>query len=235
MASQIIEVTKGQSGLPSRAAIALLLTDIFLILAYLVARVLEIGGVIPDTPLFLKIGEASSVASIWIYAKLFLILAFLASLAVRHPRRGFLALALFFLALLIDDSLELHEAFGFFTEESLGRYAAFGLRPKDVGELVFFGGLLVIAIIAFTIAYRRTDGADRNLVRDLILLTVLLAFFGVGMDMVHIILMTSLDGTGGRIAQGLAGAIEDGGEMIVFSLILLRVARHFFKLRETAG
>lgn len=123
------------------------------------------------------------------------------------------AWAVLFGYLLVDDSFSIHERIGVWLAErlDLGSYAM--LRPRDLGELAA-SALVGIVLLSLAIAaYRLGDERFRRTSRRILLLLLLLAFFGVIVDMLHIM--------ANDIPQlsTLLGALEDGGEMAVMSLI----------------
>jgi hypothetical protein len=92
---------------------------------------------------------------------------------------------------------------------------AFGLRPDDIGELIFaaaFGGVTVL-LIGF--GYWRGDSHARNVSRDMAILVVALGALGVGVDIAHVITYFKAP----LLAQFLL-ILEDGGEMLVVSVMV---------------
>ena len=90
--------------------------------------------------------------------------------------------------------------------------APLGLRPKDIGELLFVGaaGVVILAVVG-TAAWRGTEQC-RRVTRDLGLLIVALGLVGIALDVVHVIAYFGES----LLAQVLL-VLEDGGEMIVMS------------------
>lgn len=151
------------------------------------------------------------------YFKEFAIAAVLMGLAWRQRSAGHAAWALLFAYLMLDDSLSLHESAGAWLGEALQLAPAWGLRPIDLGELVLAalaGGPLLVLFAALML---RGRPSVRRLSRDLLLLLALLALCGVVLDMLHVVTLHKVRGV---------GLAEDGGEMLMMSLILACVARH---------
>lgn len=122
--------------------------------------------------------------------------------------------------LLLDDSMRIHERFG------LGMVAwahipDFGtLRGRDVAELIYAAiGAAVLAPV-LVVAYIRSSPMARAISADLLLLLIALLIFAVGGDTIHRLLSnTAFD--------GMAGIVEDGGEMLVLSLTCFYVSRAY--------
>jgi hypothetical protein len=160
-------------------------------------------------------------AEIFQYIKESWIAALLFILATRKRSLLYFGFSLLFAYFLVDDSFQLHE--------SLGRVVAdfipfapgkIGLRRKDFGELIVSGcfGALFFTLIA--IGYYRSDRATKRVSRVIVTMILLLAFFGVPIDILHTILWIK---EAGPILE--MGMIEDGGEMLVMSVITWFVFR----------
>lgn len=129
-----------------------------------------------------------------------------------RAREGvYAAWALLFTYLLFDDALTIHETVGQTLATTWIQIPAIGLRAKDFGELTVsaFAGTAFLGLIGY--CYGRASDRGRNVSKDLALLVGLLAFFGVCLDMVHMV----LEALGVRALT----LVEDGGEMIVMSVI----------------
>jgi hypothetical protein len=122
--------------------------------------------------------------------------------------------AVVFAFLLIDDASQIHERVGQWLARSYEVSVPFGLRPDDVGELLVaaLAGASILALVAFA-SWRGGEQAWR-ISRDLLRLVVALGFFGVAMDVVHVLAYVHRS----LLAQVLL-VIEDGGEMLVMSAL----------------
>jgi hypothetical protein len=153
-------------------------------------------------------------AEIYQYVKEFWIIVCMVLAFVSTRRAVYASWAFVFLFLLVDDAGKLHENVGAWLGQRYGLPAVFGLRPDDMGELLFAGavGLSTIAVVG--VAVRRGTEQCRRISRDLFSLIFVLALFGVVVDMLHVVayLGESL------LAQVLL-VLEDGGEMIVMSAL----------------
>jgi hypothetical protein len=128
-----------------------------------------------------------------------------------HP----LAWVSFFLYFLLDDSLSIHEDLGRQISTGFGFQPVGGLRLQDYGEalVTLVAGLLLFAPLAW--AYWRGSEQFRKLSRDLALLVVALAFFGVAVDFIQMTVRFDV----GRTANFLLRMLEDCGELFVVSLM----------------
>jgi len=129
-----------------------------------------------------------------------------------RAREGvYAAWALLFTYLLLDDALTIHETAGRVVATYWTHVPAIGLRANDFGELTVsaLAGLAFLGLIGWF--YIRGSDRGRSVSRDLALLVGVLAFFGVGLDMVHGV----LEALGVRALT----IVEDGGEMLAMSII----------------
>jgi hypothetical protein len=148
------------------------------------------------------------------YLKFFWLALLMALLAWRTRAFGCLSWSALFLYLLLDDLLRLHEDGGAALAEAWELPALLGLRPKDLGELAVTGGAALVLLPAIALAWRSGGPVLRNLLRRLAWLLALLVLVGVGLDL----LASAWHPTGW--ARLLLGLLEDGGEMVVASLML---------------
>lgn len=147
------------------------------------------------------------------YIKELWIVGLLLSLTIRTKAVGYSVWALLFLYLLIDDSLRIHETYGEFIAARLEFTPFLGLRAKDFGELAVSataGGFFITLLALF---YLNGSAAFKQTSRHLLLLLFALALFGIFFDMVHLATM------GRWTFSYLLGIVEDGGEMIVMSVM----------------
>jgi hypothetical protein len=152
-------------------------------------------------------GEAIQyVKEIWIAISL---------LVITYLRRSILYFpwALVFIYILFDDLFQLHEIWGLEIALALDYPSVIGLRPDDLGELTIYA--IVIAILGPLVAAAYYSGHSefRRFNHHLVVLMVVLAFFGVVLDMVHIMV------TQPTLHQ-IVGLLEDGGELLVMSVVV---------------
>jgi len=147
------------------------------------------------------------------YMKLLWTVLLLTCLSLRTRRWGYLAWALLFAYLLVDDSFSLHENLGKVLASRLSLTGALGLRAVDFGELLvsaMAGGVLAVGL-----GWAYLSGVDelRRSSRHLLVLLLAIVFFGVVVDMVHI-----ASHPVGWLDNALV-ILEDGGELVVTSFV----------------
>jgi hypothetical protein len=139
---------------------------------------------------------------------------------------GWLALFGF---LLVDDATQFHERLSTPLSTYLGFAPAFGLRAKDFGEILIAALIGGIAVALVLLTFWRGTKQAKHISADLLCLLCVLAFFGVFFDALHTIAYFEMPAL--NVALTL---IEDGGEMIVVSVITayaFDVVSHFGELR----
>jgi hypothetical protein len=120
-----------------------------------------------------------------------------------------------FTFLLLDDAFQFHEHMGKWLGEQYALPVAFGLRPDDIGELLFAGFIGGVTTVLIGFGYWR-GGADARIVsRDMVIMVIALAALGVGVDVLHVISYFKAP----LLAQFLL-ILEDGGEMLVVSAMV---------------
>jgi hypothetical protein len=171
---------------------------------------------LPDN--LFSIGQDRGYGEFFQYTKELWVAILLFLLGLRKRKFLYIIFAFLFLYFLIDDALEVHERFGAFLSDFLNFQPNLGLRAIDFGELavsIFFGALFFIAI---GITHHQSDSSARTISKYLIILIVLLALFGVVMDMLEVIVEHA-------VVNPILVMIEEGGEMLVMSMITWFVFR----------
>jgi hypothetical protein len=128
---------------------------------------------------------------------------------------------LLFLYLLADDSLQIHETMGGLLGHGLGLATWIGEKSQDLGEILVS---LIVASLLFSLiglAHYYSSKADRQLSIQLGRMILALALCGIVIDGLHSLIPGSL---------AIWPILEDGGEMIVMSLIV----SHVFQLEPIA-
>ena len=146
------------------------------------------------------------------YTKEFWCILLLGFTAIRQRSLSYLSWMLLFIYLLLDDSFHIHEQVGAYLSDTFRFIPMLGLRPVDFGELIVSGtaGLLLLGLIS--VAYRFGDRLFRKASRYLMILLLALATSGILFDMLHIVVPE-------RMSRAF-GVLEDGGEMLVMSVIV---------------
>lgn len=155
------------------------------------------------------------------YLKYFLGSVLLLSMAVRRGGLVRLVLGLLLAFLLLEDYAGLHEHFHLLGERvvslsSLGSFAKNQLWEMIYGVTVG-GGLLLLLLYAIV---RTADPQLRKWAVAMLLLIVILGGFGVAVDALHSIVQSI---SSSAYLESFVGVVEDWGEMIATSGILLLV------------
>jgi hypothetical protein len=133
-------------------------------------------------------------------------------MALRPAGRLHAVIAGVFCYLLIDDAFSIHEKYGRKLASYLGVGPMFRLRGQDFGEFAIFAVVGLVSLAAIGLAFRLGSARFRLEAAFLVAALGALAFFGVVMDMLHVMFKD------GMLNQPL-GLVEDGGEMLVMSFI----------------
>lgn len=129
---------------------------------------------------------------------------------------SWLAVFTYFLA---DDAFQLHENIGRSIAGNLDFVAPFNLRLQDIGELTVFAIAGMVLAVLLALSYWKGSQTFRNITIDLLILTAILAFFGIFVDAAEIGVDLGL------FIKETLGLIDDGGELIVVSVMLWYVLR----------
>ncbi len=190
----------------------LIAADITFILLHLVHKFTPL---LPDT--LFSLTRDGSYSEYFQYLKELGVVVLLLGLAARQRRLLFASYAGLFLYFFADDYFQIHEKVG----ESLVNYiqlpAVAGLRAQDFGELVVFGFFGFIFVLLIGLTHFLSDAQTRLFSRQMLVLVILLAVFGIVFDMLEI-------GSTDPVMGPILGIIDDGGEMVVMSLITVFVA-----------
>ena len=151
------------------------------------------------------------------YLKLLLTTGSLVFLLTKQKALSYSAWAVVFAFALLDDALKIHEEVGRHLVDGLGIPAAFGLRGQDFGELIVWGAFGVVLLGFVLFSYLRAAPAEKAFSRSLALLFAVFVLFGLGVDMLHILL------GGPLILQTFMSVLEDGGEMLTISVVTVFV------------
>lgn len=150
-------------------------------------------------------------AEVFQYLKIFWIICLLALLFTRYKASVMLAWIFIFGYMLLDDSLQIHETVGRYLVANLDIQPAFRLRAQDFGELLVtaIAGTFLFSFLAVT--YFKARPYARQVTHRLLALVAAIAFFGIVIDMIH--MMVPWGNT-------FFAMLEDGGEMLIMSLTL---------------
>lgn len=197
----------------------LLLTDALFIGLYLLWRggqAVSILDVLPDGAYDLE--EDGSPSEIFEYVKEYWIAVMFVLIAFLRSERSYLAWAAVFVYILLDDVLQVHEQLGTRIAELLPTGGLLGLHVQDAGELLaaaMIGGVLLIAL---ALADAWGSAESRVVSRQVGVLLALLVVIAVLLDAVHSLI-------GNLYASTIVATLEDGGELVVMSLVCWYVLR----------
>lgn len=190
--------------------LGLLAVDLALIAAHLLA--LAWPARLP--PARWSVEADGGVAESFQYLKWALLSLAFAAAAWKQRSVGYLPWALLFAYLLLDDTLQLHERAGGAFAGRVDMPWLHHLRPRDIGELLATCAVAAVLLPPIAAAWRFGGAAVRRASLDMLMLLALLAAFGVVLDAVHSALLQR------PALAALLGTLEDGGEMLVASLML---------------
>lgn len=146
------------------------------------------------------------------YVKTFWIILIFAVLLRQTRDYVYIGWIMLYTYILIDDSQKIHEFGGIKLAKYFDFPNALGLRAQDFGELMIFAIVGVLLLLVISITYFRSSKDTKKASNDLFILLAIFGFFGIIIDMLHIIV-------GNFKGNFIFGTLEDGGEMIVLSFI----------------
>lgn len=152
------------------------------------------------------------------YVKEATIVVVMVTLAVRYRGLLYGAWAVVFAYFLVDDSAEVHERLGDAVVESLSLDGVLAIDGRDLAQVMVSAAAGLVLLVLVVAAYRRDRSPARGLTGWLAVLVLGLAFFGVVTDVID--------------AIDVLGITEDGGEMVMMSLMLATVLHHRRSLAE---
>jgi hypothetical protein len=149
------------------------------------------------------------------YVKQFWVALCMALMFRRVRQAVYLGWMIVFTFLLLDDAFQFHEHIGQWLGEQYALPVAFGLRPDDIGELLFASVVGGITTLLIGFGFWRGNADARIISRDMVIMVIVLAGLGVGVDILHVITYFKAP----LLAQFLL-IFEDGGEMLVVSAMV---------------
>lgn len=152
------------------------------------------------------------------YTKYLWLIILLAGISVTTKTPGYLAWVTLFTYFLGDDALQIHERYGRIIAENLNFSLPLNIRLQDIGELIVtsLAGIIIFPLLA--LAYWRGTAHFRKISLDIATFLAILIFFGVAVDMVHEAVSAE-----GILDHLVFRILEEGGEMIVTSLLLSNI------------
>jgi hypothetical protein len=157
-----------------------------------------------------------TVSEFYQYLKEVVVAGIFLTIYLKKRDMGFLSFTLIFIYLFADDALMYHEQAGIFLRslyDLSDTYLGALIGEQNAGELISLVLPGAILGIIFLLAYLKASRASRILYHRILLLLLILVFFGVFLDIIHELMELSKFGR-------VLGIIEDFGEMLVMSIIL---------------
>ena len=191
-------------------ALALVAADIVLIGCDILLR----SGTLEDERW--SLARESGFGELWQYAKTAAIAAVLVGMALRRHSLVRLLWAFLFVYVLGDDAGQWHEQAGAFLGREFAMPRVGAMRPNHLGEVLF---LLAVGLAwggAFLAVLLRARRDDVVFSRKLLAWVAVLAAFGVFLDAAHSLLRETA-------LNDVLAVLEDGGEMVVLSLLLVHL------------
>jgi len=195
----------------------LISTDII----FIVLHTLYVYGIIDGNSNY-SLEKDFGYSEIFQYSKEYWSFLLLIFVFVDKRKLVYLIWSAFFLYLLLDDSLSIHENVGEYLANYFNIQPNFNLRAVDFGEILvsFLVGFCFLILFLFT--FLRSEITEKRISKNLIILVFVLAFFGVFVDLIHIAL---------PFQKNKMAVIEDGGEMFVMSIIIWYIFNIKYKPR----
>ena len=132
-------------------------------------------GLLPSS--LFSLAQERGYGEMYQYIKEFWIVVLLFILAITRLNFLYVAWALLFVYLLLDDSFQIHERGGVFLANYLNLEPKYGLQAEEFGQLfisIFFGGFF-LAIIG--VSHYLSNVSDRIISKYLFIMLIILIFF----------------------------------------------------------
>ena len=168
------------SGAPyfRRALILFWTLDALMIAAFIIARFMVFFGVIAFVPRWLGIATEYSAPESMNYFKWFVCVLCLAVAWFRFRVSIFACLAILFAMVFADDLFLGHETFGQMLHDAINIPPTLGIDGKQIGEMVIFGCMGVIALLLLALGYRYSPKAFRSFAHLYLIVVFLLGHHG---------------------------------------------------------
>lgn len=194
---------------PKRLLVALLAVD----LAAVALHVVTDGGFGPITSLDTDAG----LGGVWGFGKALAAAWIARSVFRRTEITVYLVWAATFVTVALDDLAEIHENLGDSLATAVDLPAVAGLRGADLGELIVWAMLGLPLLLAIALTVGAADDRGRQDSLRFFVMMAALVFTAAGLDAIH--MMTTADTTDVWAVTPL-GVLEDGGELVVVSLLV---------------
>ena len=177
---------------------------------YLIFRRVEFDWSISN---MLRVDYDGGYPEIFQYLKYILIIIAIIYIMYQKKEYNYLSWLLLFILLFFDDALRFHEYFGGLVSERFNYKPMFGLGTQDLGELTYVALFGPLVLLVLFLGYRNGNEKYKKTNLDLVLLFSLFLFFGIVIDMLHVLFNDN------RYTKLIMVLLEDGGEMLALSLL----------------
>ncbi len=193
-----------------KALIFLLAIDTFFLFLHAYSLMLPTSE---ESTLALRLDMDGGYPETYNYVKFITVGLFCMFFSLKRRMGIYVIWSFFFFLLFADDAFTFHEKFGGQLVAYFDLPGFLTLRPQDIGALLFIGltGMVIGIPIMYTL-FRGEDEAKRITIH-FIVLTGILLFFGIFVDLLHSALR-ELPGS------GMLTVVEDLGEMLAASLLV---------------
>jgi hypothetical protein len=193
-----------------------IMTDILFIIIHVLHSWLSSIGLFYH-PSF-SLAQDRGYAELFQYIKEFWIVMLLIVLAIRASTLLYFCWSLLFGYFLVDDSFGVHETIGNRLTSTLGSAELFGLGAQKFGELFASGFFGLLFLLAIGVSYYVNDDREaREFSRYVFAMIGVLIIFGIVTGLFQGIAPDR------SIWQAILRTIEEGGEMLVMSVIVVFV------------
>lgn len=204
-----------------RLFLLLVLSDLALLLVHLLHKLtvyyLKSNELFLYNPLF-AIETDLGLAESFQYVKEFWIVLMLCALARKHRQPSYLSWGSLFFYILLDDAGQIHEHLGRWISSYFRFQSLLGMGTEDMGQLAVYVVIGLLFLLLFVPALLQGDKKFRNFSLQLGLIFMVLTFCGAGIDAINI--------TNRPLwVRGLATLLEEGGEMVVMSVVVAYLFR----------
>lgn len=189
----------------------LILSDLVFILLHCLVRI----GIFDRYYLILSLEVDQSMPEAFQYVKELWILLILGITFIKTRQPIFLLWTFLFTFFLIDDFAGIHENLGGLISPYLQFIETVNFRLKDLGEFI---GVVLIGLVfslIFLLIFMKSRRKGKRTSVTLSILVSGLLFFGIIVDLIHALFRGS-----SLVVNEFLSMMEDGGEMLVMSLIL---------------
>lgn len=190
--------------------IFLLLTNTLFIILHILYR----NGILTDG--MFSLGRERGYSALFLFGLEFCLLLLMGTMAVRTAQPVYFHWTALFTYFFFDDLFEVHETVGAALAILWEFPVLFDLRPRDWGEMVVYATTGLYFLLTLLLTYAKSDTSSRQFSRYLTVLVIVLVVAGIGADMAYYMVDS-------RLLRELFVIIEDGGEIVLISLILWSV------------